>query len=317
VSGGDLMFKRFKVGLRVGIEGFKFLFKYPKSLVSILIFWFVFAMIMFVVYGLSLLGNDVSNFIESLSFLIMTILLVISYSISISIASLFLLELIEQHETTGTMSIKKALADTIKRDVLKTIPLIIIWSVVIFVIRVVQFIIAFIVGMIRSALHIGGGFNWNGGSSIFNTLLKGVRVFIFFALPAIAWEELSTLLAIKKSWKVIKTTWVEIIGAITFSNMVFLLTIIPILVLYFLQESGSISEDVVIYILIIMCCFMFSFTTLIQQLFSAEIYLWFLKWETTCKNALQEDEVLPNFNEIDRPTFFDQIPNLAVENKFD
>ena len=62
---------------------------------------------------------------------------------------------------------------------------------------------------------------------------------------------------------------------------------------------------------------MFSFTTLIQQLFSAEIYLWFLKWETTCKNALQEDEVLPNFNEIDRPTFFDQIPNLAVENKFD
>jgi len=51
-------------------------------------------------------------------------------SFFISLAQLIILELLEQHETDGDMKIGKAIGEALSRDLLRALPIILIWSLI-------------------------------------------------------------------------------------------------------------------------------------------------------------------------------------------
>ena len=180
------MFERFRTGLKIGIDGFKFLFKYPKSLFSVLVCWITLGLIFLLIYGIAKLTLNIDS-LAGTSIIVIVILIAVSFSLSTSVASLVLLEFIKQHENKQLMSIKKALRDTIKKDLLKATPIIVVWSSTIFFIRIFQFIFAVITYPIISIFDPRSGFGSTRSSSVFGFIIRGVRVFMIYDVVLVYW----------------------------------------------------------------------------------------------------------------------------------
>jgi hypothetical protein len=51
---------------------------------------------------------------------------------------------------------------------------------------------------------------------------------------------------------------------------------------------------------------------LVQQLFAAELYAWFLIWEDACERACAEGTPAPAPTDIKRPSVVDGVPDLVA-----
>ena len=308
--------KKLKIGFGILTEGLKFFFKHPKSIFPLLLVWGIYApSAIYLYYYIDFSGYSTTEF------LIFFFLYTFVFSLLISISSLILLELVEQLETTGEMSIFKAVKDAFTRDLIKTLPIILIWSSLVFIITIIEALINSRKNKNKSsrsreysakgaAEFLSGGGSFSFSSAFLKMLKKSIRGAVFVILPAIAWEELPTREATKKGLSIFRQRWVEMGTAIGLSQLVSLLLGIPIGIIFYMADGGVVFNDYVWYTVIIYGGFIWSYGILVEQLFSAEIYLWHMTWEKKAKAAQVLGEEVPSILTIRRPSFLDQTQDL-------
>lgn len=107
--------------------------KYPIFIVPILLVWFFFAAV--TIY-LTYFNNFSGMNIHWIFF--WTFLIIMFFAFLISLSALVVLEMIEQLESENEINLYKALNEAIHKDLIKTIPIVIIWSVIWFLLIVIE-----------------------------------------------------------------------------------------------------------------------------------------------------------------------------------
>ncbi|GEM_PF-3930088 len=304
--------RRLMLGFQVGFNGLRFMFKNPKSMLSILVFWIILAVFGGIGVLLFQLAGDPDNLLAGPTLLLFVIGTPMAFVLAGAISSLVLLEMIQQHEITGTIVFWDALSCTIRKDLPKLVPILLVWSAMVWLITIIQIIIsAFWMGFLSLfGLRADAPISLTDRGA--NVLIKGVRIFMQFTLPAVAWERLSTTKSIKKSWDIIRTAWAEILGAIIFGNVMLVVVIAPLIVLYYLYIGDAINEAWVMTTLFVLGAFAYSVGRLLQQIYVAQIYLWFTSWEKELEQAAAQGRFIPPLRDFPRPSLLDDVNDMVV-----
>jgi len=136
---------------------------------------------------------------------------------------------------------------------------------------------------------------------------------IFLILPAVAWEELSPIKAIKKGLTVLRGNLPEFLTGFALTEVFASIVFLPAAIIFYIDSKfGVIFPEFVWYFVLVYIAFSWSLTFLVEQLYVAELYLWHIKWEDECQFAKQEGKELPNLPVNSKPSFFDEDYSLKT-----
>jgi hypothetical protein len=76
------------------------------------------------------------------------------------------------------------------------------------------------------------------------------------------------------------------------------------------DEFGIVLPDIAWIITIIYAAFAWSYSIYLEQMFSANLYLWHLRWEKECIEAQRAGRQLPALRDVPRPSILDEVPDL-------
>lgn len=307
------MFEGVKNGWDLIKASIKVFNKYPIFLVPIFLVWLVYApMILYLKY---FFPWDIFSFSEVISIVfivlfIFTILLCFSCSI--------VLELIQQLETEKKFSLLQAMRETIGKNMLKVIPLAIIWAIIWLILTIIEALLSkskerrsgrFTAENAAKTLVGYGRFSFN--RAFFEALNKGVRMVVFLILPAIAWEDLGFFRATRKGLGILKTNLSTFVTGFTLTYLAALIVFLPPGILFYISEEMELTlPDFVWVITIIYIGFAWSYSMYLEQMFTANLYLWHMKWEKEVEKAKEQGKPLPKLRDVPRPSILDDVPDL-------
>lgn len=280
---------------------------YPISLLPLLLCWGIYAAtILYMEYYFD--WNTYPQWINCL----IVFGCIVAFCTIYGIACLILLELIQQIETGEKLCIGRATFDAFSRDFWKSLPLLLIWAILWFVLALLETLFSkrkeketerelSARSAVGTLLGDGGSFGWS--AAFFSALSKGIRMTVFLMLPAIAWENLGTLKSFKKGLKIlkdVKESFVVAYGATgVFAALVML---IPGLIYYADAKLELNLPETVWYGVLIYMAFAASLSLLVEQLYMAQLYLWHMLWE--------KQKTTKKFGTTMKPSFFDKVNSL-------
>jgi len=258
----------------------------------------------------------------SLSSVLLIVLAVITvFSLIIGISCLVLLELIEQIENGEEASILHAFSHVLRSSLIRALPILLVWAFLWFVIHVIA---TFFrrrnsssndedFSAENAARTLAGlDSSWSFSSAFFDALNRGARMIVFLILPAIAWEELSPILATKKGLSILKSHIIEFSTGFVLSETTSFAVFLPTTILFFVTDKFNIVlPDGIWFVVIIYCALAWSFSLYIEQMFTAELYLWHLKWVAASNLARKNKKHLPDFRDITPPSILDDVPEFV------
>lgn len=312
------MFQGIKNGSGLIKESIGAFIKYPSLIVPLLVCWAIYAPI--VVYLKFFFQWDNYELSGQL-FILFTVILI--FSLILSISCLMLLELVRQIETGSKLNIFSAASSTIPNTV-KALPITIAWAAIWFVITVIEMLLRR-----RSddddedaefnaenvAKTVAGFEEFSLSAAFFEALRKGVRMIAFLIYPAIAWEKKDVSSSVKKGMAVAKTHKAEFATGFVLTDLAAAVVFLPPAIIFILSGKFDVEfPEWVWFATIIYCGFAWSFSMLLEQLFTAELYLWHLLWEKDCEIAQQNGDEPPKLENVKRPSIMDNIPDLANAN---
>jgi hypothetical protein len=225
----------------------------------------------------------------------------------IAIASLVVLELLEQHETNGKMRIGKALIDAIFKDLIRALPVILIWSMIQFILMIIDSIFS-------------GGKNKRRGflsiSTLIRAITRGIRMAVMMILASVAWEQLPIIKSYKKGLNVFQDNFVEATSAVTISPLISYVCILPLILAVLVIDSLEITVGIWFsYAAVIYLTIVYSIGLLIEQIFVAELYLWYKAYENEVDIARMNNDYAPNsLKDIKRPSLLNDVPDMVFKN---
>lgn len=209
-------------------------------------------------------------------------------TLTICIANIVMLEFMQQIESGQTISVSKALREAAVLDLLKTIPLAAVWAafwVVILIMKCAE----------RKRRQRGSGF-------AFDRIQQAIRMAMFLALPAIAWENKGPLSAIVQSVRIIRKHSVEFLTAYTLTALTGFLLAIPLCIICVLLQQGvtlptTFWAGVIVYVGLV-----WTLGIYLEQMSLGLLYLWHLRWvESGSKGRLSS---------VPEPDLLDQVYEL-------
>ncbi len=260
-------------------DSFSVLFAKPIFLLPIFVSWIVVAVV--VLYNRYYFPD-----LGSLGLIVLYLyFLIVIMAFTISMANIVMLELMQQMETGQKLSLSKALKEAFGYDLIKVIPVALIWGLV-------WLIIVLLRSLKRrseskpepsvqdAAMTLSG---MNTPFSFFRLGLdmmeKLVRMVVFMALPAIAWENKGPFAAYKKAFHVIKTHPVQFLTSYSLTFAAGVLMALPLLPIYFLAKMKvALPTEVWIGVLIYVGL-IWTLEIYLEQMSVGLLYLWHLKWE--------------------------------------
>lgn len=260
-------------------DSLRVLAKKPIFLVPILFSWIVFAsIVLYVRYYFEEPSSPYLRFlyVYSLIFLI---------TATVCIANIVMLEFMQQVESGEKISFSKALKEAVVLDFLKMIPIAAIWAALWLIILILK------AGQrqksgkraepsARDAARALGGAN--SPSSFFslglNMIEKLIRMAVFLALPAIAWENKGSFSAIRQSIRIIKKHPVQFLTTYTLTGVIAFMMALPLCIIFGLDRKGvtfpaAFWTGVIIYEAII-----WTLGIYFEQMSVGLLYLWHLRW---------------------------------------
>ena len=163
----------------------------------------------------------------------------------------------------------------------------------------------------NAAKTLAGVGSFSLSESFFDALQKGTRMVVFLILPAIAWENLSFIAAIRKGIYVLKKNLNIFVGGFLLTlTATFIIYLPPGIIFYISGKFNVKFEDWVWVTTLIYCAFAWSFSMYLEQMFTAELYLWHLKWEKAVRKAKKYGQKIPKLNQIDAPSILDRAKDL-------
>lgn len=247
-------------------------------------------------------------------------LLVLFFSLILSLSCFALLSLVEQIETGQESSIIRSLFFSLT-NVLKAFPIVLVWAIIWFVTLLVEILFRAAIpsetdtefNAENVARTVAGIEGLSVSGAFFKVVRKGVRMVAFLIYPAIAWERNGLLLSVKRGLAVACVHKVEFATGFTLTELASVVVFLPAGIVCILPRYFHIPlPDVVWIAVIVYCCFAWSFSVFLEQMFAAELYRWHLRWEKACMAAHQDGRKLPDLDEIPRPSIMDTRPDLAI-----
>lgn len=308
------MFEGIKNGWNLIKDSIQVFNQYPKFLIPLLVVWLIYApIILYLVYDFNWEALSIGQIFLFVFGIIFVFAFLLAFSCSI------LLELIQQHESGQKMSLEKAFDHTLRQNIIKIIPIVIIWTIVWFVLIILQAIFSkekereretFTVE--NAAKTLAGYQSFSLSRAFFEALEKGMRMIVFLILPAIAWENLSFGKAIKKGIVTFKVHLSEFItGFLLTWSAAAIIFLPPVILFYISDEFNVIFPNWVWVITIIYIAFAWSYSIYLEQMFTAELYLWHLKWEKQIEEEKKfGKEKLSELRDVKRPSLLDEVPEL-------
>jgi len=291
---------------------------HPIILLPLLICWVIYASI--IIYLKYFLNWD--NLSMSQGFLIIFIAIT-TFAAILAISGLILLELIQQSESGEKMNLIKAITDVFIRDVCKAFPIIVLWAIIWFLLTVISILLSKNTPMededisFENVASTLAGYNEISMTQAFiNSLNKGIRMVVFLTMPAIAWDDLGTIKAAKKSIFLCKIHMKEFAAGYVITLLAATIIFLPTIAIFYLSDKFHIFiPDFIWFLVILYSGFAWSFSIFLEQMFAAELYLRHLIWEKECKKALSMNKKAPKFKKVRKPLLFDNIYDLKIEEK--
>lgn len=307
------MFQGVKNGWQLIKESVKVFNRHPKFIIPLLITWLVYApIILYLKYWF-----DWDAYTGSQVFLIVFgIIFVFAFLLAFSCS--MLLELIQQLESGKDMSVASAFRYTLTHNTIKILPVVFVWTIIWFILLVIQALLSKSkkrekesFSAENAAKTLAGYQKFSLSKAFFRALEKGVRMVVFLILPAIAWENLSFWKSVKKGTAVFKSNLSAFVTGFVLTGLASVIIYLPPALLFYISGELEVSfPDWVWVITIIYIAFAWSYSIYLEQMFTAELYLWNHKWEKEVAKAQAENRPIPTLNDIPRPSVLDEVNDL-------
>lgn len=268
-------------GWKLFKDSITFLFRKPVFLVPIFLSWAIFAGIVLYMRYYFVMPD---SFMLGIGYFYILIFII---TLAISFANVVMLELIQQIESGEDTSFLKAFWETISLDLLKLIPVAAIWAVLWVIILILKALTSRKKGGGRAepsardaARTLGGAdsgpFSWLGLG--LNMIEKVIRMGVFLALPAIAWENKGPFSAFSQSFRIIKAHPVQFLTTYTLTGFAALLMALPLLPVFLLDDMGVSFSSMFWTIVILYEAVVWTLGIYLEQMSVGLLYLWHLKW---------------------------------------
>lgn len=251
-------------------------------LVPLIFAWIVFAgVILYLRYYWVMPGNFLLGLAAFFCF-------VYIITLTISVANIVMLEVMQQIESGERTSFGKALREALFSDLLKVVPIALAWAIVWLIIILLRVLMSRrrrsssrAEPSIRDAARTLGGansgpFSWTGLG--LNMVEKIVRLTVFLSLPAVAWENQGPLSALRRSFEIIMTHPVHFLTAYTLTGAASVLMALPLVVVFALDDAGIHFSADFWMIVILYECVVWTANVYLEQMSVGLLYLWHLKW---------------------------------------
>jgi hypothetical protein len=299
------MFARIGNGFKIMRSTLMFVFRKPVFLIPVL-----FALVTSLLVNGFIIFSTLDQTLSDGAYVGLGFLVIFVSSFFISLAQLIILELLEQHETDGDMKLGKAIGEALSRDLLRALPIILIWSLIQFLIQILD------------ALVSGGE---NGRSTflerILRRLLSGIRRGlhwgVMLVLTALAWEDIKPKDAYHKAKTVYKKHFIEMLTGISISAVISLMFVVPVIIIIVLSSNGAIIiGPTILIVMMVWFVLIWCLGMIIEQIYTAELYLWYKVYEDEIETARQKGVNGPSsLYDVPRPTFFDDVPDMVLRNR--
>jgi hypothetical protein len=290
-------------GFKIIKDSFILLFKKPIFLVPIILNWIIITSIIIYITYYSSLGFSILG--------IFLLLFLIVYTTIFS--NLIVLELIEQIETNGETSLGKALKEAIGIDLIKAFPIAVIWTILWFIILILK-------GFSKNknktksepsaenfAKTLGRSnnpFSWFSlGLSMIEKL---IRMIVFMALPAIAWENKGSFKALGTSLHIIKKHPTEFLTTYSLTLVMGIIMGIPLAIIFTLSDNGVVFSEAFWVGVIIYEGIVWTLGMYFEQISVSLLYMWHLNWTKLGEKG--------NLSDLPRPNLLDEHFDLNTEN---
>ena len=304
-------------------DTFKIFYKYPALALPLLICWIIYAYL--TVYFHFDFNTEGLSVQMGLGFVF---LIILAYCILFSVGSFIMLEMIEHIETGNKPNFFKALADTFSKNFIKAFPIMLVWAIIWFGIEIIE---ALISKKNRNndndndsqeksyknvAKTISGYKELTLGTLTLDLIKSGVRMIVFYIYPAIAWEDETTLNAVKKGFAGIKNNALNFVTSFFTIEMATIFIFLPAgLMIWFADEFNINYSELTWRLLILYIACAFAYYLYLQQMSAAILYMWNMKWQKAIKIAMDNGHGIPKLSDIKRPDLLDDIPDLRLLKK--
>jgi hypothetical protein len=286
-----------KEGWQLFIDSISVLKKYPSFLIPIFIAWVIIAaVVLYLRYWFVIPDSLLLGFLEIFGFLFLITFIV-------TLSNLMMLELVQQIENGQKPNFGKALKETFTSDLIKAIPLAFLWAVIWFIILVIEALLskakrkASYTPSLQDAAEALGGV----GQPIswlklgLDMIQKVLRMTIFLSLPAIAWENMGPVAALKKGIQIIKKHPVQFLSAYTLTSVAAFFMAIPLIAVFYLDlYAGVVFPSEVWVIVIIYEGIVWTLSMYLEQMSVALLYIWHLRWENKGEKGDLSSVAKPN-----------------------
>ncbi len=306
------MFENVKNGWQVIKASILVFNKYPIFILPLLGVWLLYATS--IVYFYYFFDWEKYFFIQEL---LIIFLIIYSWTLLLTFSCSMLLELIQQLETGKTMNLSGAFKESIGKNLVKIIPLAFIWALIWFILTIIETLLSEAEKNKKeptpenvAKLVAGAGeVSWLGFS--FELLHKGIRMVVFLIMPAFAWEDLDLMNSIKKGFTVLRAHLIEFATGFSLTYLAASIVFLPTAVIFLLSEyAGILFPDWVWYATILYAGLAWSYSMYLEQMFTANLYLWHLKWEKAYDKAKKAGKKLPTMHDVNPPSILDDVPDL-------
>jgi len=308
------MFQGLTNGWDVINASIKAFFKHPIFLVPLVVVWVIYAPT--IIYFKWHFNWDIYS-TQQIVFIVFFILW--GFALLLTLSCSVLLELIQQKETGKPFNLFKSLSETLRKNILHILILSFIWAVIWFLLTILEAIFRKKNSSNNNdeetaenvARTLAGADDVSLLSLTFEVIKKGVRMIIFLIMPAFTWEDMGVGKSFKRGLTILKQRLTVFITGYTLSYLAGIIVFLPPSIMFYM--SGKLEFDFPDWswvMCIIYIAFAWSYTIYLEQMFTAELYLWQLKWEKQVQKAESEGKTPPKLNEVERPSVIDEIPDL-------
>jgi hypothetical protein len=292
--------------------------KHPALLLPLFLFWLFYApVVIYLKYFFPWERYDAGVCLEvAFSF-------VLADAIAIVVSCAWLLEMLQEFENGGKLRCFKSLCKTLARDVFQMLPVAILWAVILFVLTVIELLLSkdkqkddadFSDRSV--AQFLSPSTNLSLSQTFFKALQKGIRMIVFLIIPAIVWERMDTVAAMRKGIGVFRAHLKEFAFGYALTYAAGAMVFIPAVIFLELSKHRHGQPPLVVFPhqawcgLIIYIGFATSFCLYLEQMFGASLYLWHMKWEKASQEALQRGDPAPLFKRVPPPHLLESFDAL-------
>jgi hypothetical protein len=224
--------------------------------------------------------------------------------VALSFGCLVVLERVRQIEMDEPRDLTGAVASALANTV-RALPLVLVWSVLWLAVNAVGVL-----------LHSDGDDDGGDvGDAVLNWSVRGaceaMRMLLFCSLPALAWEVGgSPLGAVKRGMAVARSHKVEFGLGLLLSDLASGIAFLPLAVMVLV--SGAELPEAVALGAMPLALLLWTFVMLVQQLYAAELYVWYLLWEDASARSVAAGQAPLAADAVTCPNLLNGVPALAA-----